>query len=465
MHNIQIDSEFQALIPPLSAEERAQLEANLLADGCRDPLVVWVQPAPEPGTHKCYAHDESKCDLVPEDDVWHCRHCEHNPAPQEYVLIDGHNRYEICTRLGLPFEVVVQEFDSRSDVIEWIIKNQFGRRNLNDYQRGVLALRMKPIIEARARTQQLSALVQNAAVSQKSDERTTDIFTSEIHPLASVEAPKPAIRTDEAVSELANVSRDTIRKIEGMQVTAAPELVAALNESKVSINAAADVATLPKEEQAVLVARGTKEILQAAKEIRAARTEERRNERLEKIVAISTGNAPVGEIAERYPVIYLDPPWRYDYAESDTRAIENQYPTMSLEEIKAMDMTKVAFDDCVMFMWATSPKLAEAFEVLDAWGFSYRTCAVWDKQKIGMGYYFRQQHELLLIAVKGQPPTPAPADRPSSVFSYPRGNHSAKPHEVYEIIEAMYPTLPKIEMFCRTPREGWGAWGNQSKAA
>ena len=246
---------------------------------------------------------------------------------------------------------------------------------------------------------------------------------------------------------------------------AAPEIVEAMDSGALSINLAAQVADLPKEEQAVLVARGTKEILQAAKEIRAARTEERRNERLEKIVAISTGNAPVGAIAERYPVIYLDPPWRYEHAESESRAIENQYPTMSLEEIKAMDMTKVAFDDCVMFMWATSPKLADAFEVLDAWGFSYRTCAVWDKQKIGMGYYFRQQHELLLIAVKGQPPTPAPADRPSSVFSYPRGSHSAKPHEVYEIIEAMYPTLPKIEMFCRTPREGWGVWGNQSKAA
>jgi N6-adenosine-specific RNA methylase IME4 len=116
-------------------------------------------------------------------------------------------------------------------------------------------------------------------------------------------------------------------------------------------------------------------------------------------------------------------------------------------------------------MWATSPKLAEAFEVLDAWGFSYRTCAVWDKQKIGMGYYFRQQHELLLVAVRGTPPTPLPANRPASIFSYPRGEHSSKPHEVYEVIEAMYPELPKLEMFCRTPRAGWGAWGNQAKAA
>lgn len=135
MHNIQIDSEFQSLIPPLQAEELAQLEANLLADGCRDPLVVWVQPAPEPGTHKCYAHDESKCDLVPEDDVWHCRHCEHNPAPQEYVLIDGHNRYEICTRHGLPFDTVEVEFADREEAMDWIDANHLGRRNLAPEER------------------------------------------------------------------------------------------------------------------------------------------------------------------------------------------------------------------------------------------------------------------------------------------------------------------------------------------
>lgn len=403
---IYIDQEFQALIPPLSAEEKQQLEANIVSDGCRDPLVVWGD-----------------------------------------TLIDWHNRYEICTRLGIEFDCVEKDFDSREDVIVWMVDNQRGRRNLNDFQRTELQLKKKSAIASKAK-----------ANSVASGERFGKGLQNSAEPIK-------AIDTRLEIAEAAGVSHDTVSKVERIQETAGPELVAALRESKVSINAAADVATLPKQKQAEIVARGTKEILQAAKQIRAERSEERRNERLEKIVSISTGNAPVGSIAERYPVIYLDPPWRYEHAESESRAIENQYPTMSLDEIKAMDMSRVAFDDCVMFMWATSPKLAEAFEVLDAWGFSYRTCAVWDKQKIGMGYYFRQQHELLLIAVKGQPPTPAPADRPSSVFSYPRGQHSAKPHEVYEIIEAMYPTLPKIEMFCRTPREGWGVWGNQSKAA
>ncbi len=231
MQQITIDPEFQALIPPLSAEERAQLEANLLADGCRDPLVVWVQPAPEPGTHKCYAHDESKCDLVPEDDVWHCRHCEHNPAPQEYVLIDGHNRYEICTRNGIEYGIEEMLFDSRSDVIEWIIKNQFGRRNLSDYQRGVLALRMKPIMEERAKAQQGA----RTDIRQISDEC------------------KP-IRTDEAVSELANVSRDTIRKIERIEEVAQPEVKALASAGEVSINLASQFTELPQEVQQEAIA-------------------------------------------------------------------------------------------------------------------------------------------------------------------------------------------------------------------
>ena len=94
MHHIQIDSEFQALIPPLSAEERAQLEANLLADGCRDPLVVW------------------------------------ETAAGENILIDGHNRYEICTRLGIEYGIEEMLFDDRDAVMDWMDANQLGRRNL-----------------------------------------------------------------------------------------------------------------------------------------------------------------------------------------------------------------------------------------------------------------------------------------------------------------------------------------------
>ena len=201
---MKIDSEFQALIPPLSADERTQLEANLLADGCRDPLVVWGD-----------------------------------------VLIDGHNRYEICTRLGIDYDTLEIEFDSRDGVIEWIIKNQFGRRNLSDYQRGVLALRMKPIIEARNLERMLAGVSINP--SQISDEGKL-------------------LRTDEAVSNLANVSRDTIRKIEHIEQAAAPEIKALAAAGDVSINLASQFIDLPVETQQEAIA-AIAENSEAAKDV------------------------------------------------------------------------------------------------------------------------------------------------------------------------------------------------------
>lgn len=169
----------------------------------------------------------------------------------------------------------------------------------------------------------------------------------------------------------------------------------------------------------------------------------------------------------RYPVIYADPPWRYEHPPvGDTsRSIENQYPTMTIEEICALPIADIAMEDSVLFLWATAPKLAECFEVITAWGFTYRTCMVWVKDKIGMGYYVRNRHELLLIAKRGTLPTPAPSDRVGSVVEAPRLAHSAKPPAFYEIIEKGYPGLPKIELFCRIPREGWAAWGNEAEAA
>jgi N6-adenosine-specific RNA methylase IME4 len=168
----------------------------------------------------------------------------------------------------------------------------------------------------------------------------------------------------------------------------------------------------------------------------------------------------VPPLLDAYAVICADPPWRYDANSTpDTRSIENHYPTMTLGEIKALDVP--AEPDAVLFLWATSPKLAEALDVMAAWEFGYRTCMAWVKDKIGMGYYARQQHELLLIGKRGSLPVPEPSDRPSSVFHAPRGEHSAKPQVAYDLIEAMYPHLPRVELFARSQRPRWSVWGNQ----
>lgn len=168
-----------------------------------------------------------------------------------------------------------------------------------------------------------------------------------------------------------------------------------------------------------------------------------------------------------FSILYVDPPWQYEYAETGNRQIENHYGTMPLTAIKELQVP--AADDAVLFCWATSPKLAEALAVVAAWRFEYRTCMVWVKDKIGMGYYARQQHELLLIAKRGNLPPPAPHNRPSSVFYGDRDEHSAKPDHVYELIEAMYPEYDRgddhtefCELFARRSRKGWAHWGNEA---
>lgn len=163
-----------------------------------------------------------------------------------------------------------------------------------------------------------------------------------------------------------------------------------------------------------------------------------------------------------FNVILADPPWQYE--NSATRASsEDHYPSMSLEEISKIKLPVT--HDAALFLWATPPMIREALEIVDAWGFQYKTHAVWVKDKIGLGNYFRSQHELLLVALKGEMKCPAQENRPPSVFESPRENHSQKPNLVYALIEQMYPGMKYLELFARDneERKGWNFWGNESR--
>ena len=160
-----------------------------------------------------------------------------------------------------------------------------------------------------------------------------------------------------------------------------------------------------------------------------------------------------------YNVIYADPPWKYDFSETTTREIENQYSTMSLDEIKAIPIP--ADENSVLFLWATAPKLLEAIEVMQAWGYQYKSNAVWDKKIIGLGYWFRGQHELLLVGTKGHFSPPAQELRISSVIESKRTKHSKKPDLIYETLEKMFPAGKFLEMFARDSRDKWTSWGNE----
>lgn len=173
---------------------------------------------------------------------------------------------------------------------------------------------------------------------------------------------------------------------------------------------------------------------------------------------------PLEELTGPFGLLYADPPWEYETNSTDpTRRIENHYPTMTLPEIRALPVREIAAKEGVLFLWSPSAKVAEALGVLEAWGYSYRTCLVWVKDRIGMGYYARQQHELLLLGVRGDLSVPLPERRPPSVLHAPREKHSRKPVEFYEVIERMYPELSKVELFSRGERRpGWAVWGNEA---
>jgi N6-adenosine-specific RNA methylase IME4 len=167
----------------------------------------------------------------------------------------------------------------------------------------------------------------------------------------------------------------------------------------------------------------------------------------------------------KYNVIYADPPWRYDFSPTDSRKIENQYPTMSLENIKELadrDDWPVA-DNAVLFLWGTTPKLRESLEVMEYWEFDYKTNAVWDKEIIGTGFWWRGQHELLLTGVKGSFSPPSEETRISSVIRHKREDHSRKPRLVYGIIEKMFPKGKGIELFSRDKySDYWKVWGYEA---
>jgi N6-adenosine-specific RNA methylase IME4 len=370
---IEINQEFKALIPPLSLEEYSQLEKNIIADGCREPLVVFNN-----------------------------------------TLVDGHNRYEICTKHDLPFSILEKEFADSGAAKLWMIDNQNGRRNLTDGWKYQLTQSKKEIL--------LEAGKENLKIPTGGKNSLT---------LSTID--KVNHNTRDTIANDLGWSTGKVAMADKVWKESTPEIKEQVLAGEVSIN-------------------------QAYKDIKKV---EARVERVNKIVEISQGNQTLEGIG-KFPVIYADPPWRYEFAETENREIENHYPTMTIDDICAMDISEISTDDSILFMWATSPKLEEALRVINAWGFAYVTCAIWDKKKIGMGYYFRQQHELLLVAKKGNIPAPIPSARVKSVLSFKRGEHSSKPEEFYSIIEDMYPEYKKLELFCRSPRDGWSVWGNQS---
>src|SRR6516165_1381538 len=288
----------------------------------------------------------------------------------EDMILDGRNRHRACLAANVEPTYTVYQGD---DPVSYVISLNLRRRHLNESQRAMVAAKL--------------------ATLKRGDNQHS-----------------PIGETSQArAAKLLNVGKRSVERAVEVRDHGAPDLVQAVEKGKVSVSAAADVATLPVEDQRELVARGEKEILEAAKQIRAKKAATNRARWQARVIEISKANAPL-PCDRRFPIIYADPPWKFDVYDVESgldRAAAAHYPTMELEEICALPVADLATDDAALFCWTTAPHLWKARDVLTAWGFEYRTNIVWRKERPGLGYWVRNQHELLLIGVRGKMRSPA----------------------------------------------------------
>lgn len=174
----------------------------------------------------------------------------------------------------------------------------------------------------------------------------------------------------------------------------------------------------------------------------------------------------------KYHTILADPPWPYKQVLGRGKKVGDStrgglsYKAMSLDDIKAIKVSEIAEEDCMLFLWSTNSHLHEAFHVIESWGFSYKTMVTWAKTQIGLGYWLRGQTEHLLIAVRGNPrakmvgPHGTTGKSWSTLITSPRGEHSAKPQVFLDMIEDIS-EAPRIELFARARRLGWDVWGKE----
>lgn len=226
--NIIVNEELKAYIDPLTPEEYSSRERSILAEGCRDALVLWGE-----------------------------------------VLVDGHNRYAICQAHGLPFQTIQNTlFKSMEDVHLWMIDQHLGRRSVSDFQRGVLALRKREIIaERRAHTQA------PAPTTADADDTSSPPWDDAGSAPELDTSPPLASRDD--IAKAARLSSNQVVLIEKIRNQATPEVVAALKSGAISLNAAAAVASLPAQEQVAAAVGGVDELKQAAKRVREAKRQPR----------------------------------------------------------------------------------------------------------------------------------------------------------------------------------------------
>jgi N6-adenosine-specific RNA methylase IME4 len=362
---IKIDDSIRGLIPPLHAEERAQLEANLLKDGCLDPLIVDAKSG---------------------------------------VLLDGHNRYEICLAREISYTVKRIKCADRIATELWVLEHQVGRRNLSDDQRAIIAAKIHDRRSGEARSTRASAAGKASAAKRKGNSETTSV--SKLN--------RKSARTRATVAKEYNLS-----------------------ERKVG-----DAIKIVRDDPAA-----ADKILAGEARISDVRRDARRGECSAEHLA--EHEAVLSTLDGKVPsVIVADPPWNRSSLESNKAK-----PAVPYTE-RLCAICPPAADDAVLFLWAPPSVLVEALHVMSEWGFEYRTHAVWIiKVHFGGGFWFRDNHELVLMGTKGQLAAQEHSQPFPSIIE--TRTRSTKPSVLHRHIRESWPDAVRLELFGQRKRKGW----------
>jgi N6-adenosine-specific RNA methylase IME4 len=397
IEDIKINQSFKSMIPSLTSDEYKQLEKNCLIEGIREKIILW-----------------------------------------NGFIVDGHNRFEIAKNHSLKFEVDEKQFDGEFEAIDWMLNNQLGRRNVTQQQKDYLIGKRYENEKQRHGGQLPKKGLDKMSNPSNSHDRIADeagISSREVQ------------RNEEYSKGVDKLEEEYKQKV--LQ-----------GQSKVNKQ---DVREISKAEPD-FVAKSDDEILRKAKEIRDKKNAEKIAKRIQLIEEqkedIRSGKLP--ELEGKFDVVSIDPPWPYEIKEDaatsfdpNGRRVANPYPEMSIDEIKKIQLPLM--NDSIVFLWTTHKFLKDGFDILEKWGLDYKATLVWNKEKIGMGAWFRMQCEFCLFAVKGKPFFQNTTFR--DILNEARREHSRKPDGFFKMVEEVTAGR-RLEYFSREKREGWEVFGN-----
>jgi N6-adenosine-specific RNA methylase IME4 len=378
---ILIDAEFASLIPPLGEEERAGLERALLSDGCRDPLTVWRQEGREP------------------------------------VLLDGHNRLELCLRHNLSYALKSVELATRKEAKRWILQNQLDRRNLNESQRALVAAQIATLPANRPGrgSAQICALPQSRAAAQH------------------------------------EVSRRLVQHARKVLTDGSPSLRDAVMHGVIPVSLGSIITGLPKDEQDRVAQRclehhDAKAARTAAQELRLRQPAPGENRAAAKMLDLDG--------LPDFAFVFADP-FRCQpgsACENHHNTTDRQYPALSADVVKAVggELGTHLSPDAALLLWVPGPLLERGLTLIKTWGFKFRAHGVLVLD-VGVGPrdFIVYDHHVLLIATKGVSSWPPQASGQSSIIDE---------EAAYKTIECLGPDSPRLAPFARVHRPGWSWW-------